>query len=149
MLRIESPRSGALAVGGAESLNLMASEVMQSLRLQEKQQTAAIFAAARAKQEDALRRRVRQQRSAELRESSADVDATGAFAGKTTKKNIVHAIGARGAADSLYTGVMVVAPATGGVTAPAQLPARPVAASKVQTRKTGRHFKTELFFPPV
>lgn len=132
VLRIESPRDGALAAGGAaEGSKLMANEVMRNLRLQEKQQTAAIFSAARAKQEDALRRRMAQHEASEA--SSAH-----------RKTNIVHAIRARGAADSLYTGI-VLASHTG---APATAK-KPQAEFRVRTHKTGRHFKTELFFPSV
>lgn len=124
----------------------MASEVMQNLQSQEKQQTAAILRSTRAKQ------------GARLRQKLHSMEMQAASSLKSRPENIVHAIRASGAgADSLYTGVVVSSSSSSQSMATGskdqQRPAKPsvtsleAAKSRIQTQKNGRHFKTELLFP--
>lgn len=114
----------------------MASEVMQNLQSQEKQQTAAILRSTRAKQGARLRQRLHS---------------------NSRPENIVHVIRATGAADSLYTGVVISSSQSMGSGAKdqQQRPPKPSATSleasksRIKTQKNGRHFKTELLFPPL
>ncbi|GAB9467519.1 hypothetical protein Gpo141_00004860 [Globisporangium polare] len=143
VLRIESPR-GALSIGGSN--NLLVSEVMQNLQSQEKQQTAAILRSTRAKQGTRLRQRLH------------CVKMQAASASNNKPENIVHAIRASGAADSLYTGVVVSSSSSqsmGNGGKDRQRPPRPsvtsleASQSQIKTQRNGRHLKTELLFPPL
>lgn len=122
----------------------MASEVMQNLQSQEKQQTAAILRSTRVKQGARLRQRLH----------SMEMHATSSL--NNRPENIVHAIQATGAADSLYTGVVVSSSSQimgSGAKDQQQRPPKPsvtsleASKSRVKTQKNGRHFKTELLFP--
>ncbi|KAL3671050.1 hypothetical protein V7S43_004233 [Phytophthora oleae] len=153
VLRIESPAAlDSLSLGqeNVQHRRLLTAtdDVMGNLQLQENQQMKAILRAEGSKREVSYRQRAStaalgQQHARERSEcrTTGSVDAR-----PPHHQNIIDAL-IRGSG-TLYTGVVV---AQQEKNPPTSAPRTSVTAkgSKVVTKKYGRHFKTELFFPAI
>lgn len=122
---------------------LRPTNVLQNLRVQADQQSAAIL---------------RDLHSAQQLDSQRHVAMVEENRPQREKANIVHAIQARGGAESLYTGIAIAAPpsrprpqSSGGVSGSMRTRSLAQASSTTNgraiPRKHGRHWKTELVFP--
>lgn len=148
VLRIESPAAvlHSMAVG-QDSNPLTATDVMGSLQAQEQQQNSAILRAESSKREASYQQRALATKNAQkvARERAERMTGT-ANPDSPQHRNIIDAL-IKGAG-TLYTGVAVAQPGNNPLAATSK--ARLVADnSKIVTKKHGRHFKTELFFPAI
>ncbi|KAG1712414.1 hypothetical protein DVH05_000162 [Phytophthora capsici] len=154
VLRIESPVAAldSLSMGQENEqhrrLLTATDDVMGNLQMQENLQMKAILRADRNKREISYRqrsstatlcRKTARERSECLTTGSID-------ANPSHHQNIIDAL-IRGSG-TLYTGV-VVAQSVGNPPIPAPRTNTIAKRSKVVTKKHGRHFKTELFFPAI
>ncbi|KAE8997184.1 hypothetical protein PR001_g19652 [Phytophthora rubi] len=152
VLRIESPAAALHSMSMGHEYNqhrgiLTASDVIGNLRVQEKQQTTAILRAESSKREAFYHQRASSAKLAQKMARERDERMTGSVKPESHQhQNIVDAL-IRGAG-TLYTGV-VVAQQENKPPASAPRTSLTAAGSKIVTKKHGRHFKTELFFPTI
>ncbi|KAJ8544634.1 hypothetical protein ON010_g11633 [Phytophthora cinnamomi] len=152
VLRIESPAAAlhSMPMGHEYSQHrglLTATNVMGNLRAQEKQQTTAILRAETSQREEYYNQRAASTRLAQRMARERDERMTGSVDPEMEQhQNIIDAL-IRGAG-TLYTGV-VVAQQENQPPVPAPRTSVTAAGSKIVTKKHGRHFKTELFFPAI
>jgi hypothetical protein len=125
--------------------NLMAGDAIKDLRDQERKQSTDILAARRAVCEARLKVAQRNRHfRGDDQSLSSDIHLQ-----QTGKQNLVRTITQSSAADgvaSLYTGVVVHPPSTRQAD---HFAAKSASHATVVRSKHGRHFKTELKFPPL
>ncbi|KAG7380298.1 hypothetical protein PHYPSEUDO_007548 [Phytophthora pseudosyringae] len=149
VLRIESPTAALDSMGDQHRRLLTATDdVMGNLRVQEKQQGAAILRAESSKREAHYRQRTSTAKLAQqhARERAECMVSGSVDTGSPQHQNIIGAL-IRGAG-TLYTGV-VVAQLENNPPIPAPRTSVAAKGSKIVTKKHGRHFKTELYFPAI
>jgi hypothetical protein len=151
VLRIESPAAVFHSLSMGQDSNqhrlLAAPDCMGNLRAQEQQQTATILRAETRKRESHYQQRAFTTKLAQKTARERAECMTGSVNAESPKhQNIIDAL-LKGAG-SLYTGVLV---AQQEHQPPVPVPRKSLNAggSKVVTKKHGRHFKTELFFPAI
>ncbi|GMF20975.1 unnamed protein product [Phytophthora lilii] len=148
VLRIESPAAAlhSMSMGQHRGL-LTAINVMSNLRVQEKQQTTAILKAESSNRVAYYQHRASTSKLAQKTARERAERMTGAQApGSAQHQNITDAL--ISGAGTLYTGV-VVAQQENNPPTPASRTSLVAGSSKIVTKKHGRHFKTELFFPAI
>ncbi|ETL87884.1 hypothetical protein, variant [Phytophthora nicotianae] len=149
VLRIESPAAALNSMGHrydqGRRLLTANDNVMGNLREREKQQMAAILRAECSKREAYHRHRLSiAKQNSRGRSECMTTGSVGpeSLPHQSIIDSLIHGTG------TLYTGVVVAAQEYNPLT-PAPRPSITTKGSKIITKKHGRHFKTELFFPTI